>query len=74
MLCAVDIDEYRLKRVKENLIRLKQHAVVMYKETAHSLKNGRKIQFDRILLDAPCSRYRRYRRHPDIKWLRLIRI
>ena len=31
---------------------------------------GRGEQFDKILLDAPCSATGVIRRHPDIKWLR----
>ncbi|MBI6191703.1 16S rRNA (cytosine(967)-C(5))-methyltransferase RsmB [Providencia rettgeri] len=67
---AVDIDEYRLKRVKENLIRLKQHAVVIQGDGTQPEKWAKDQQFDRILLDAPCSATGVIRRHPDIKWLR----
>ncbi|WP_272525705.1 16S rRNA (cytosine(967)-C(5))-methyltransferase RsmB [Providencia sp. PROV196] len=67
---AVDIDEYRLKRVKENLIRLKQHAVVIQGDGTQPEKWAKDQQFDCILLDAPCSATGVIRRHPDIKWLR----
>ncbi|SPZ21670.1 Ribosomal RNA small subunit methyltransferase B [Providencia rettgeri] len=67
---AVDIDEYRLKRVKKNLIRLKQHAVVIQGDGTQPEKWAKDQQFDRILLDAPCSATGVIRRHPDIKWLR----
>ncbi|MEX9608232.1 16S rRNA (cytosine(967)-C(5))-methyltransferase RsmB [Providencia huaxiensis] len=67
---AVDIDEQRLKRVKENLIRLKQHAVVIQGDGTLPETWAKDQRFDRILLDAPCSATGVIRRHPDIKWLR----
>ncbi|MGG4610544.1 16S rRNA (cytosine(967)-C(5))-methyltransferase RsmB [Providencia sp. Me31A] len=67
---AVDIDDTRLKRVKENLIRLKQHATVVQGDGTQPEKWAKEQQFDRILLDAPCSATGVIRRHPDIKWLR----
>ncbi|WP_369309128.1 16S rRNA (cytosine(967)-C(5))-methyltransferase RsmB [Providencia rettgeri] len=67
---AVDIDETRLKRVKENLNRLKQHATVVQGDGTQPEKWAQEQQFDRILLDAPCSATGVIRRHPDIKWLR----
>ncbi|CDH05711.1 16S rRNA m5C967 methyltransferase,S-adenosyl-L-methionine-dependent [Xenorhabdus bovienii str. oregonense] len=67
---AVDIDEQRIKRVKENLQRLNLHAVVKTGDgrLPHEWATGE--QFERILLDAPCSATGVIRRHPDIKWLR----
>ena len=68
-LVAIDIEENRLLRVHENLTRLNLTAQVI---TADAAKkewwDGE--QFDRILLDAPCSGTGVIRRHPDIKWLR----
>lgn len=67
---AVDIDEVRLNRVKENLKRLQLHAVVRVGDSrTPDVWCGDQL-FDRILLDAPCSATGVIRRHPDIKWLR----
>lgn len=67
---AVDIDEQRLSRVKENLQRLRQHADVRQGDGRTPQEWCGDKQFDRILLDAPCSATGVIRRHPDIKWLR----
>ncbi|MBC3380207.1 16S rRNA (cytosine(967)-C(5))-methyltransferase RsmB [Serratia fonticola] len=67
---AVDIDEQRLSRVKENLLRLRQHAEVRQGDGRTPQEWCGDQQFDRILLDAPCSATGVIRRHPDIKWLR----
>ncbi|EKN4691702.1 16S rRNA (cytosine(967)-C(5))-methyltransferase RsmB [Yersinia ruckeri] len=67
---AVDIDEQRLSRVKENLQRLQLHATVTVGDGRAPDKWCGNQLFDRILLDAPCSATGVIRRHPDIKWLR----
>ncbi|MFK3843958.1 16S rRNA (cytosine(967)-C(5))-methyltransferase RsmB [Serratia sp. NPDC087055] len=67
---AVDIDEQRLSRVKENLQRLRLHADVKLGDGRTPQQWCGDKQFDRILLDAPCSATGVIRRHPDIKWLR----
>ncbi|KAA1175235.1 16S rRNA (cytosine(967)-C(5))-methyltransferase RsmB [Photorhabdus heterorhabditis] len=67
---AVDINEQRLKRVEENLRRLNCHATVKTGDGRHPEHWAENQQFDRILLDAPCSATGVIRRHPDIKWLR----
>ena len=68
-MTAIDIEEKRLERVNENLSRLQLSADVIAADAAkQDWWNGQ--QFDRILLDAPCSGTGVIRRHPDIKWLR----
>ncbi len=71
-LFAVELDELRMKRVSENLHRLKLEArAKLIAADARDIKqwwNGEK--FDRILIDAPCSASGVIRRHPDIKTLR----
>ncbi|MGB1198128.1 MAG: 16S rRNA (cytosine(967)-C(5))-methyltransferase RsmB [Thalassotalea sp.] len=68
-MTAIDIEESRLARVEENLARLHLTADVVAADAAkQDWWDGN--QFDRILLDAPCSGTGVIRRHPDIKWLR----
>lgn len=67
---AVDIDPQRVKRINENLSRLRLHATVKVGDGTKPEEWCDGQQFDRILLDAPCSATGVIRRHPDIKWLR----
>lgn len=67
---AVDIDQQRLTRVHENLQRLGMQAEVRQGDGRTPAEWCGDQQFDRILLDAPCSATGVIRRHPDIKWLR----
>jgi len=77
-LVAVEIDEKRMRRVHENLQRLKLLDTTGLKSKVELIVadvcdykdwwDG--VQFDRILIDAPCSASGIIRRHPDIKTLR----
>lgn len=69
-MVAADIDETRLSRVAENLNRLKLDAQLVCGDLSQADTLAEFGQFDRILLDAPCSATGVIRRHPDIKWLR----
>jgi len=67
---ALDADERRLLRVRENLSRLGVTANVLCGDGTQTSDWWDGEQFDRILLDAPCSATGIIRRHPDIKVLR----
>ena len=69
-MVAVDFDEKRLIRVRENLERLNLQATVIHGDAAQPDDWWSGEQFDRILCDAPCSATGVIRRHPDIRWLR----
>lgn len=67
---ALDVHASRLKRVQDNLKRLKLKATLLQgdAQTPEIWWDGR--LFNRILLDAPCSATGVIRRHSDIKLLR----
>lgn len=67
---AVDSDQHRLSRLYDNLKRLGMTANVRPGDGRYPAQWCGTQQFDRILLDAPCSATGVIRRHPDIKWLR----
>ena len=69
-MTAIDIEEKRLVRVEENLQRLNLSAKVIAGDASDPDTWWDGEQFDKILLDAPCSATGVIRRHPDIKWLR----
>ncbi len=70
IVTAIDADENRLRRIKENLSRLGLNAEVKHADARYPSAWHTGPAFDRILLDAPCSATGVIRRHPDIKWLR----
>lgn len=69
-LLAVDVDQQRLQRVTDNLRRLNLQADTLAADASQAETWAEGRQFDRILLDAPCSGFGVIRRHPDIKLLR----
>jgi 16S rRNA (cytosine967-C5)-methyltransferase len=69
-LVAIDIDEKRVLRIKENLHRLRQSATVLCGDASQPKDWWDGKHFERILADVPCSASGVVRRHPDIKWLR----
>ncbi len=67
---ALDVSEARLARVRENLARTGLTATI---EAGDALRWTPDIQFDHILLDAPCSATGIFRRHPDVLHLKGVR-
>ncbi|WP_374979434.1 16S rRNA (cytosine(967)-C(5))-methyltransferase RsmB [Pseudomonas solani] len=67
---AVDLEESRLVRVRENLQRLGLHATLIAADGRDTAAWWDGKPFQRILLDAPCSATGVIRRHPDIKLTR----
>jgi 16S rRNA (cytosine967-C5)-methyltransferase len=72
-LVALDIDAQRATRITDSLRRHQFSAEVVVADATRPEDWWDGQQFDRILLDAPCSALGVIRRHPDIKMLRRAR-
>lgn len=73
---ALEVDAQRSERIHDTLLRTGQqdHAKVLVADAGQPSQwwqqaNGG-LQFDAILLDAPCTASGIVRRHPDVRWLR----
>ena len=69
-LTSIDTSESKLERIRENLERLGLESNLVAADAGELETWWDGNQFDRILLDAPCSATGVIRRHPDIKLLR----
>jgi 16S rRNA (cytosine967-C5)-methyltransferase len=72
-LTALDSDESRLARIRENISRLKLDAArakIVHADASRPQHWWDGVAFDRILADVPCTASGVVRRHPDGKWLR----
>ena len=61
-LVAQEVNPKRLKRLRENILRLKLAGVEALEKVASEAR------FDRVLVDAPCSNTGVFRRRPDARW------
>ncbi|WP_457665623.1 16S rRNA (cytosine(967)-C(5))-methyltransferase RsmB [Thiolapillus sp.] len=69
-LTAMDVDDRRLQRVEENMQRLGFRPELVAGDASDPRGAWGKREYDRILVDAPCTATGVIRRHPDIKLLR----
>ncbi|HIE54444.1 MAG TPA: methyltransferase domain-containing protein, partial [Chromatiaceae bacterium] len=67
---ALDADEQRLERVRQNLSRLGHSAQLVVGDASSPEGDWAATGYDRILADVPCTATGVMRRHPDIRILR----
>jgi 16S rRNA (cytosine967-C5)-methyltransferase len=72
-ITAVDQSVARLERMRENLMRQDMVVKIAQADLANADEDfyAEQMQYDCIVLDAPCSAIGVIRRHPDIKHLRV---
>lgn len=66
-IIALDADVNKTEKIKENSIRLGLSIITPVIGDAAAYNTG---EFDRILVDAPCSGLGVLRRHPDGRWIK----
>jgi 16S rRNA (cytosine967-C5)-methyltransferase len=64
---AVERDEARMNRLRENLVRLRLDAELVLADVRDYSPQARA---DCVLLDAPCSATGTVRRHPELPWIK----
>ena len=70
-ILTVDINRRRLVTLIHNARRLGiENILPVVTDASRSLSSTFSIQFDKVILDAPCSGLGTISRHPDIKWNR----
>ncbi len=71
-ITAVEPEERRIAKLKENLTRLYPHKnISFYGGNLQDFAKGKNTLFNGILIDAPCSGTGVIGRHPDIRWNRM---
>jgi len=66
-ITAVDVEASRLQRLRENLERVGAQNVTVVESDATKFPAG---QFDRVIVDVPCSATGLLRKQPDLRWRR----
>lgn len=70
-ILAVDINRRKLATLGHNARRLGiENILPVVADASKSLSSAFKVQFDKVILDAPCSGLGTISKHPDIKWSR----
>jgi 16S rRNA (cytosine967-C5)-methyltransferase len=70
-IMACDVHDHRLELIRENLKRLGISSVKpILSDSRHLPDDIKAIEFDRVLLDAPCSGTGILRRRADLRWQR----
>lgn len=68
-ITALDLHEHKMKLIHDNADRLGFHTITtIVSDARKATESLEQKQFDRILVDAPCSGYGVIRRKPDMKY------